>query len=272
MRTMLITGGTDGMGSALARRYLRAGNSVIVVGRSHAKFQAMTEAPRRAGMSAVGERAEFRFADLSLLAGASEVVAHVCQRYDRLDVLVLAASFIRRKPHLTPEGHEASWALFFLSRYLLVTGLAPLLDAAERPVIANTSVPGARADAIAFDDLESAAHFSFARSNAQRRRANELLGILATANPRLPYLTWGPAGLVRSSFAGELGPALKAASKVLARVIGKDPDTAVRSLTGLIDQPWPGRAAYRGARPVPLVTGDGDEHDARRLAAVAEAR
>jgi NAD(P)-dependent dehydrogenase (short-subunit alcohol dehydrogenase family) len=158
MRTMLITGGTDGMGAALARHYLRSGDQVTVVGRSRAKFQAMTEGLQQAGLPAA-ERAEFCPADLSLLADAGQVATHVRQCYDRLDVLVLAASFIRRKRHLTPEGHEASWALFFLSRYLLVTGLAPLLDAAQRPVVMNISVPGAPADAIAFDDLESAARF-----------------------------------------------------------------------------------------------------------------
>jgi NAD(P)-dependent dehydrogenase (short-subunit alcohol dehydrogenase family) len=272
MRTMLITGGTDGMGAALARHYLRAGDQVIVVGRSQAKFRAMTHSLRQDGLPSAAERAEFQPADLSLLADAGKVVTQVRQRCDRLDALVLAASFIRRKRHLTLEGHEASWALFFLSRHLLVTGLAPLLDAARRPVIINISVPGAPAGAIAFDDLESAARFSPVRANAQQRRANELLGIPATASPRLSYVTWGPRGLVRTSFAGDLGPALGAVSKILAATIGKDPDAAIRPLIGLIDAPRPGRAAYRGARPVPLVTGDDDEHDARRLAAAVGPR
>jgi NAD(P)-dependent dehydrogenase (short-subunit alcohol dehydrogenase family) len=102
---------------------------------------------RQAGLPAAADRAEFCPADRSLLAGADKVATHVRQCYGRLDVFVLAASFIRRKRHLTPEGHEASWALFFLSRYLLGTGLASLLDAAQRPVVVNISVPGASAGA-----------------------------------------------------------------------------------------------------------------------------
>jgi NAD(P)-dependent dehydrogenase (short-subunit alcohol dehydrogenase family) len=70
-------GGTDGMGSALARHYLRARSQVIAVGRSHTKFQAMIEALRQAGLHAVAERAEFQSTDLSLLAGALPVCEKV---------------------------------------------------------------------------------------------------------------------------------------------------------------------------------------------------
>jgi len=160
---------------------------------------------RQAGLPAAADRAEFCPADRSLLADADKVATHVRQCYGRLDVLVLAASFIPPQAAPHPEGHEASWALFFLPRYLLATGLASLLDAAQRPVVVNISVPRASAGAIAFGDLESAARFSPVRANAQQRRANELLGIPVTANPRLPYLTWGPRGLARTGFAGDLG-------------------------------------------------------------------
>ncbi|MEV5824694.1 hypothetical protein AB0L25_03865 [Spirillospora sp. NPDC052242] len=79
----------------------------------------------------------------------------------------------------------------------------------------NTAVPGARPDAIAFDDLEMADGFTFRRSSAQQRRANELLGILATdRNPDLAYVTWGPARLVRTSFAGDVGTGMRISAAV----------------------------------------------------------
>lgn len=154
----------------------------------------------------------------------------------------------------------------------MVTGLAALLRNSARPVIVNTAVPGARADAIDFDDPAMTGGFTFQRSNAQQRRANELLGILAVQhNPNLMYLTWGPARLVRTSFAGEVGPAMKVSAAVLGRLLGQRPDVAVRPIIRLADDPVPGRFAYRGAREVPLVAGDQDLADAARLAALAEA-
>ncbi|GAB3434178.1 SDR family NAD(P)-dependent oxidoreductase [Actinophytocola sediminis] len=261
MRTIVITGGTDGMGAALARHFLEAGDRVLVIGRSRAKFDALlTTVTSQA-------RAEFVAADLSLVADSRRVVKHVLANYERLDALVLAASFIRQRRHVTAEGHEASWVLFFVAKYLFVTGLAPLLRAAGRPVIVNTAVPGARADAIDFDDLELAEGFTFTKSNARQRRANELLGILATReNPDLAYVTWGPTRLVRSSFAGEVGLGMKVAAAIFGTLLGQRPDAAVRPIIEIIDMPTPGRTAYRGARKLPLTVGTHDDEDAARLA------
>lgn len=261
MRTIVITGGTDGMGAALARHYLAAGDRVVVIGRSETKFRTL----------AAGAPAEFTAADLSLLADSRRVVDQLRDRHERIDALVLAASFVRQRRHTTPEGHEASWALFFLSKYLFVTRLADLLRASGRPVIVNTAVPGARADAVPFDDLEMTDGFTFKRSNAQQRRANELLGILATEeNPDLGYVTWGPARLVRTSFAGEVGKGMRIAAAVLGPVLGQRPEDAIVPITALIDGPVPGRVAYRGARTRPLTSGAHDHRDARRLASAVE--
>ncbi|MEW2356890.1 SDR family NAD(P)-dependent oxidoreductase [Spirillospora sp. NPDC029432] len=270
MRTVVITGGTDGMGAALARHHLRAGDRVAVVGRSRAKFDALLAAAEAEGALSPAGRARFLAADLSLLADNERVIDRLRQHYDRIDVLVLAASFIRQKRHVTAEGREASWMLFLVSKYLFVTGLADRLAAAGRPVIVNTAVPGTRPDAIDFDDLELAGRFTFSRANAQQRRANELLGILATRNADLSYITWGPRNLVRTSFAGETGPVMKWTAALLAPLVGQDPGDAVRPVIRLIDDPRPGRAAYRGAKEAGLVPGPDDEGDAERLARAVE--
>ncbi|MQY30641.1 SDR family NAD(P)-dependent oxidoreductase [Nocardia aurantia] len=265
MRTVIVTGGTDGMGAALVRHYLEAGDRVIVVGRSREKFDGLVAS------AGGGERARFVAADLSSIAESRRVVADIVNDHDRIDALVLAASYIRQRRHVTAEGHEASWVLFFVSKYLLVTGLAELLSAAPRPVIVNVAVPGTKPGAIDVDDLESERAFSFAASNAQQRRANELLGIAATAaDPRLSYLTWGPRRAVRSSFAGDYTFALRLGATVFG-LIGESPAAAVAPLVALIENPPAARHAYRGAKPVPLVPGPDDAADlARLLAAVDE--
>lgn len=265
MRTVVITGGTDGMGAALARHYLGAGECVVVIGRDRAKFEALRATAADPG------RAAFFAADLSSVAESRRVVEQLRAEYERIDALVLAASFIRQRRHVTAEGHEASWVLFFVSKYLFVTGLADRLRAAQHPIVVNTAVPGTRTDAIDFDDPGMSRGFTFARANAQQRRANELLGLLATeADPRLAYVTWGPSGLVRTSFAGAVGPAMKLSATVLGRLVGARPETAIRPVVGLIDDPAPGRAAYRGSRRKPLVPGDHDHRDITRLAAMIE--
>jgi hypothetical protein len=270
MRTVVITGGTDGMGAALARHHLRAGDRVAVVGRSRAKFDALVAGSEAEGVTSPGERARFLAADLSLIEDGRRVVEQLGQLCERIDVLVLAASFIRQKRQVTAEGHEASWVLFFVSKYLFVTGLADRFASAERAVIVNTAVPGTKVDAIDFEDLELAGRFSFTRANAQQRRANELLGILATRDPDLSYITWGPRNLVKTSFAGETGRVMKWTAALLAPLVGQAPDAAIRPVVRLIDDPRPGRTAHRGAKEVGLVHGPDDERDAERLSRSVE--
>ncbi|MEU3600511.1 SDR family NAD(P)-dependent oxidoreductase [Streptomyces sp. NPDC006798] len=279
MRTIVITGGTDGMGAALARHYLAAGDRVTVIGRSRTKFDTLVaeavaasgDAGRdhSSGDHTVNARAEFIAADLSLVAESRRVVELLKARYRRVDALILAASFVRRHRLTTAEGHEATWALFFLGKYVLVTGLAPLLRASDRPVIVNTAVPGAPADAVDFADPELTRGFTARRANARQRRANELLGLLATAdNSRLAYATWGPARLVGTGFAGDIGPGLRLTATVLGRLLGQRPEVAVRPVVRLVDDPVPGRSAHRGAAERPLTVGADDAGDAARLAAV----
>lgn len=247
----------------------------IVITGSRAKFEALRDGieaqPDPASPESSPVHADFIAADLSSVADSRRVVAQLQREYERIDALVLAASFIRQHRHPTAEGHEASWVLFFVSKYLLVTGLSNRLRAAERPIVVNTAVPGARADAIDFDDPGMSRGFSFARANAQQRRANELLGLLATTDdPRLAYVTWGPRRLVKTSFAGAVGPAMTITAALLGTLAGQRPEAAVRPIIELIDDPTPGRAAYRGAERTSLVNSELDRRDTDRLAELIE--
>ncbi|MFI0468968.1 hypothetical protein ACH347_33245 [Saccharopolyspora sp. 5N102] len=72
---------------------------------------------------------------------------------------------------------------------------------------------------------------------------------------------------MRSSFAGEVGKGMRIAAAVLGKLLGQCPEAAVRPSIRLIDDPSPGRAAYRGATKRALTVGD---QDATRLAVAVE--
>ncbi|WP_229726601.1 SDR family oxidoreductase [Sphingomonas alpina] len=74
-KTILVTGGTDGIGLALARRLKAAGSTVIVVGRNAERIAA-----------AQAEGFEALVADLSREAGCAELLAAVAGR--PIDILV----------------------------------------------------------------------------------------------------------------------------------------------------------------------------------------
>jgi NAD(P)-dependent dehydrogenase (short-subunit alcohol dehydrogenase family) len=77
-RVVLVTGGTRGIGAAIATAFLAEGDEVVVCGR-----RAPEEPP-----SAGGRAAEFLAADVREPEGAVGVVEAVLERHGRLDVLV----------------------------------------------------------------------------------------------------------------------------------------------------------------------------------------
>jgi NAD(P)-dependent dehydrogenase (short-subunit alcohol dehydrogenase family) len=77
-RVVLVTGGTRGIGAAIATAFLAEGEEVVVCGRREPQ-----ESP-----SAGGRAAEYVAADVREPAGAVGVVEAVLERHGRLDVLV----------------------------------------------------------------------------------------------------------------------------------------------------------------------------------------
>lgn len=79
----IVTGGSQGIGEALARRYAAEGAKVAILNRTERKAQAVVETIRAAG----GEAAAFR-ADISRVSEIERAVAHVVEEYGTVDILV----------------------------------------------------------------------------------------------------------------------------------------------------------------------------------------
>ena len=151
MKTVVITGGTDGIGRALALTYLERGDHVVAIGTSPTKGRALHEAA--SAMKAL-DRFEFLRADLSLVVENRRVLDRITVTYPTVDILVLGARYYRSHRAVTAEGFEANFALFYLSRYLLGHGLAAHLERAAAPVLVDLSGPGGDLSRIRWDDLQ----------------------------------------------------------------------------------------------------------------------
>ncbi|TDC75825.1 SDR family NAD(P)-dependent oxidoreductase [Streptomyces hainanensis] len=256
MSTVVITGGTDGIGRALATHHLRQGDTVVVVGRSRPKFDAL--------VAAVGGTPHFVAADLRLARESLRVVADLRSRFRVIDVLVLGAAYVHRDRSVTEEGFEHTFALYYLSRHVLAHGLAAELRAAPNPLVLDLTVPGAARDAIQWDDLQLTSGFSWRAANQQSRRAAELSALRLSGDIRCAL--WGPSGLVRTSLQGELGPVARPLTNALKATLGRPVEQAIAPLAALTAQP-PAEplTAHRGTRRIPLAIGEADHRDAARL-------
>ncbi|MHA6627308.1 TIGR03618 family F420-dependent PPOX class oxidoreductase [Pseudonocardia sichuanensis] len=262
---MVISGGTDGIGRAVALAHLERGGEAAVIGRDAAKGAAFLEAA--AALGAAG-RAHFVRADLSLVAGTRAAIEEIRAIFTKVDALVLCARHYRSTRRVTAEGFEHTFALYYLSRFVLTHEMADLLDAADAPVVLNVAgVPGAGADAVDWNDLQGERGYHGMRALAQAARLTDLLGI-ASAQDRVSakarYVLLFP-GVVATSFSGEYDAATAAEVEAL-RASATPVDEAIVPILDVLEHP-PAEplSAIDAGRRIDVDTPAFDVGPARRL-------
>lgn len=265
MRTYVITGGTDGMGRGLGLHFLARGDRAIAVGTNPAKGRAFLAEAERLG---AGERARFMRADLSTLAGMRTVVAEVERTADRLDGLVFATQRFRPKREETPDGLEHTFALAYLSRFVIGHALTGLLDRAETPVVLNLAGPGGMPGKIHWDDLQLREGYTGMRAAMQASRCNDLLGVdFPRRHPRsrARYVLYNPL-FVKTGMADPLPQPQRTATKALSWLLAQRVEQAVLPMARLMDDPPAAPvSAFKRAKPLPLTGKDFDPDAADRL-------
>jgi len=100
---VLVTGGTSGIGAAVARAFGDAGASVLLTGRNAERGGEVA-----ADIASDGGRAEFLAADIASDGVAGHLVEAALDRFGRLDVLVNNAGIIHSGD--AEETSDAHWA------------------------------------------------------------------------------------------------------------------------------------------------------------------
>lgn len=259
MRVTVISGGTDGMGRALLQARIARGDEVIAIGSNPKKGRAI---------QALSERVHFLHADLSSVAATRKVVETVRERWPVVDALALLANRPTPRRISTPEGLEQTFALYYLSRYLLCHGLREALDRAGTPVIINVAGVGITKGSIHWDDLQLQARYRVIDAQLQAGRANDLLGVDFAENSgsRARYILYHP-GFTKSGDLTPLPAPIRLAIRTAA-VFARSIDTSVAPIIEWIDHPpTVALTASDRGKPVPLTGPTLDPAAARRLSA-----
>jgi NAD(P)-dependent dehydrogenase (short-subunit alcohol dehydrogenase family) len=273
VQNFLISGGTDGIGRAVADDALARGHRVVVVGSTRAKGEAFLAQARAAG---AGDRATFLQADLTLVTENSRVLAEVPPHLPHVDRLVLCAQrYLTRLTH-TREGVETNFALSCLSRHLLAHGLLPELRRSAAPLVVSVCGTATAAGRIHWDDVQFRRRRGGVRALLQAARATDLLGPDFVAHaPDIPYVLFNP-DVVRTNLQRELDQPWRAMAMLTLALHGKPVAEGVRPLLALLrEPPAAGLRAFRGRRTVPVDSGRFaryyDPGDAARLRGLTEA-
>lgn len=162
-RTIVITGASDGIGAAAARALSRAGERVVVVGRSQEKTQAVAKELD----------ADYFLSDFADLSQVRELAAALRSNYPTIDVLANNAGGIMGKRELTVDGYEKTFQVNHLAPFLLTTLLMDVLTASQASVI-NTSSAANGYGRLDLTDLDSSRNYSTNRAYGTGKLANIL--------------------------------------------------------------------------------------------------
>jgi NAD(P)-dependent dehydrogenase (short-subunit alcohol dehydrogenase family) len=154
-KTVLVTGGSRGIGLMIARGFVEAGARVVISSRKADVCEAVAAELSAAGQAAAGQVPAGQCvavpADLSNTEGAERLAAAVAGRFPSLDVLVNNAGATWGAPlEAYPESaFDKLWAVNVKAVFRLTTALLPALRAAAEPadparVITIGSVDGIR--------------------------------------------------------------------------------------------------------------------------------
>ena len=136
MKTILITGATDGIGKQTLLNIAKENHHVIFVGRDEEKCQSVCKQIKKITSN---KNIEFFVSDLSLISENKLLASKIRDKYSKLDVLLnnVGALFIDRQE--TGEGFEKTFVLNHLGVFTLTLELLELLKSNPHARIVNVS-------------------------------------------------------------------------------------------------------------------------------------
>ncbi len=152
-KTIVFTGGTDGIGRVAVAMLYRMGAHVVLLARSPAK-----------GVSVIGELAataggrgkiSLQACDLASMDSVKACAERILSEHGRIDVLVNNAGVNMTTPVITEDGFETNWAINYLGPRLLTQLLLERLQASAPSRIVNLTTNTAFIDRFDVDALRT---------------------------------------------------------------------------------------------------------------------
>ena len=161
-RTVVITGGSSGIGAAAARSLRELGATVAITGRSPETHRLAAEI----GCDAF-------LADFAKFNDVRELADRLLARYPRIDVLANNVGGVIARREVTEDGHEKTLQVNHLSGFLLTALLRERLQESGATVV-NTASGAHHLGRIDFDDIEAARKYRAWRAYGNAKLMNIL--------------------------------------------------------------------------------------------------
>lgn len=129
MKTILITGATDGIGLETARLLAKEGHSLLLHGRNANKLENIKNE-----LLEINANIQTFVADLSVLKNTKHLAEELLRTTDKIDVIINNAGIFVCNQTTTEDGLDVRFAVNTISPYLLTKMLLPVLSEKGRVV------------------------------------------------------------------------------------------------------------------------------------------
>ena len=200
-KTVLVTGGTGGIGRATAMGLAAMGAHLAITGRDRERTEGAGREIRAVGRGQV----DVFVGDLSSQSEVRRLAGEILERLPRIDVLINNVGGYWNNRHVTADGLEHTFALNHLASFLLTNLLLDRLQQ-SRPARVVTVASNAHAQGrIDFDDLQGERSYSGAVAYNQSKLANVLFTYELARRVQASAVIANAVhpGVVRTSFGAE---------------------------------------------------------------------
>jgi NAD(P)-dependent dehydrogenase (short-subunit alcohol dehydrogenase family) len=234
-KTVVITGGTSGIGEAAAGKLAEMGARIVLVARDKSRGE---ETQARLRKRAPNLAHAVHYADLTRILEMKRVAAEIAEAEPRIDVLINNAGAMFSTRKLTEDGLETTFALNHMAYFVVTHGLRERLVASAPARIVSTASAAHQGASLDLDDLQLAKTFgamqAYGRSKLcnilfARELARRLHGTGVTANCLHP-------GFVATRFADESGGLISRFAG-LAKLLAISPEQGAETIVYLASSP-----------------------------------
>lgn len=235
-KTVVITGGTGGIGLQAALALAAMDARLVLIGRDRVRGEAAREwlARIRPGLAV-----DVHYADLSRFDEVRRVAAALDASLDRIDVLVNNAGAIFNRRETTVDGLERTFALNHMSYFLLTELLRDKLTRSAPARIVSVASEAHRGARLDFGDLQSSTGYFgwkvYRRSKLcnilfTRELAGRLAGSGVTANCLHP-------GFVATAIGDNTTGLFRRGVRFLKRFFARTPEEGARTSIYTVSAP-----------------------------------
>ncbi len=130
VKTIIITGASDGIGAEAAKQLVEMGHNVVIVGRNPTKTEKVAQSLN----------VPFHIADFANLTDVVRLAKELDSSYSHIDVLANNAGAAMNKRKLTADGFEQTFQVNVLAPFLLTCMLAEKLCKSNATVVQTSSI------------------------------------------------------------------------------------------------------------------------------------